>query len=169
MKKSVAGFLLGGILGTALGIAIGFFIFPYVFPPPEAAETLMVDEASALVATGRFIHANPSDPVHYGSGRVSVYEGTVFLEADFEVGAGPDFHVYLVAAESIRDASAFEAAENINLGKLRAFKGSQNYVIPESVNLADYPSVVIWCKQFAVLISPADLEFEVEPVSAGAS
>ena len=160
MKRSVTGFLFGGILGTALGIAIGFFIFPYVFPPPAAMETLSTEEQSVLVASGRFIHANPSDPVHYGSGKVSVYEGTVFLEADFEVGAGPDFHVYLVASEQVRASADVEAADFVDLGKLRAFKGSQKYAVPEGVNLADYPSVVIWCMKFAVLISPADLEFE---------
>ena len=160
MKRSLTGFLFGGILGTALGIAIGFFIFPYVFPPPAAIETLSAEEQSALVASGAFIQANPSDPVHYGSGKVSVYEGTVFLEADFEVGAGPDFHVYLVAREEVRASADVEAANFIDLGRLRAFKGSQKYAVPEDVNLADYPSVVIWCMKFAVLISPADLEFE---------
>ena len=160
MKQSVGSFLAGGVLGTALGIAIGFFIFPYVFPPPEAMETLAAKEQSVLVASGMFIHANPADPVHYGSGRVSVYEGTVFLEADFEVGAGPDFHVYLVAKQEVREAADVEASNFIDLGKLRAFKGSQNYTIPEDVELADYPSIVIWCLKFAVLISPADLEFE---------
>jgi hypothetical protein len=46
---------------------------------------------SKLVASGAFIHANPSDPVHYGKGKVSVYEHTVFIEPDFEVGPGPAF------------------------------------------------------------------------------
>jgi hypothetical protein len=45
----------------------------------------------------------------------------------------------------------------VDLGRLRAFKGSQRYAIPAGVNLKDYPSVVIWCEQFSVLISPADL------------
>ena len=160
MKRSVIGFLIGGVLGTALGFAIGIFVFPYLFPPPAAIETLSAEEQSVLVASGQFIHANPSDLIHYGSGKVSVYEDTVFLEADFEVGAGPDFYIYLVAAENIRQAADFEAAESVSLGKLRAFKGSQKYAVPEGVNLADYPSVVIWCLQFSVLISPADLEFE---------
>ena len=31
---------------------------------------------------------------------------------------------------------------------------------PAGVNLKDFPSVVIWCEQFSVLISPADLKFE---------
>jgi hypothetical protein len=41
--------------------------------------------------------------------------------------------------------------------RLRAFKGSQRYAIPAGVKLADYPSIVIWCARFEVLISPADL------------
>ena len=48
----------------------------------------------------------------------------------------------------------------IDLGKLRAFEGSQKYSIPKGVDLKEYPSVVIWCVQFGVLISPADLAFE---------
>lgn len=47
----------------------------------------------------------------------------------------------------------------IDLGKLRAFKGSQTYSIPAGLNLRNYSSVVIWCAEFGVLISPADLEF----------
>ena len=48
----------------------------------------------------------------------------------------------------------------VDLGRLRAFKGSQKYGIPAGVDLKAYPSVVIWCALFGVLISPADLEFE---------
>jgi hypothetical protein len=45
----------------------------------------------------------------------------------------------------------------VDLGGLRSFKGSQRYPIPEGVDLAKYPSVVVWCERFGVLISPADL------------
>jgi hypothetical protein len=48
----------------------------------------------------------------------------------------------------------------VDLGQLRAFKGSQNYAIPAGLDLGQYKSVVIWCEHFSVLISPADLEFE---------
>src|SRR5688572_31729987 len=104
MWRWLATFLLGGVLGTAFGVALGFFLFPFVFPPPEAAEQLITSEHGKLVATGEFIHANPSDPVHYGKGKVSVYEGVVYLHDDFEVGPGPAFHVYLVPDANIRDA-----------------------------------------------------------------
>jgi hypothetical protein len=45
----------------------------------------------------------------------------------------------------------------VDLGRLRSFKGSQRYEIPAGVDLKQYPSLVIWCEAFSVLISPADL------------
>lgn len=157
--RLVTTFAFGGLLGMALGIGIGFFVFPFVFPPPEASETLSTSATSRPVATGTFVHANPNDPIHYGSGRVSVYEDTVFLEPDFEVGPGPAYRVYLVAKAEIRRSADVGDADFVDLGQLRAFKGSQNYPVPDTVDLADYPSVVIWCEAFSVLISPADLRF----------
>jgi hypothetical protein len=167
--RGFAIFFLGGVLGTGFGIALGFFFFPYVFPPPPAMEQLTQADVATLaprgppkpavapVATGAFIHANPSDPVHWGRGKVSVYERTVFLEPDFEVGPGPAFHVYLVPNANVRNAAAVNDAMFIDLGRLRAFKGSQRYVIPAGIDLKNYPSVVIWCERFGVLISPSDL------------
>jgi hypothetical protein len=155
--RGLVNFALGGVVGTGSGVALGFFIFPYVFPPPPAAEQLTDAERSRLVASGTFIHANPSDPVHYGKGRVSVYERTVFLESDFEVGPGPAFHVYLVPKASIHASSDLKDVMFVDLGGLRTFKGSQRYSIPAGVSPKDYHSVIIWCERFGVLISPADL------------
>lgn len=176
-------FLFGGVLGTGFGMVLGFFLFPFVFPPPPAAEQLTdADRApaaiagapaattspaasgaqgpaaqSTLVSGGTFIHANPSDPIHWGKGKVSVYERAVFLEPDFEVGPGPAFHVYLVPKSNIRREADVSNTMYVDLGRLRAFKGSQRYPIPAGVDLKNYPSVVIWCERFSVLISPADL------------
>jgi hypothetical protein len=155
--RGLAIFVLGGVLGTGFGIALGFFLFPFVFPPPPASESLSEADRARLVATGTFIHANPSDPIHWGRGKVSVYERAVFLEPDFEVGPGPAFHVLLVPKAQIRNSADVKDAMYVDLGGLRAFKGSQRYAIPAGVNLKDYPSVVIWCERFSVLISPADL------------
>ena len=155
--RGIAIFVLGGVLGAGFGVALGFFIFPYVFPPLAAAEQLADTERSKFVASGTFIHANLSDPVHFGKGRVSVLERTVFLESDFEVGSGPAFHVYLVPKASIRSTSDVKDVMFVDLGGLRAFKSSQRYAIPVGVNLKDYQIVIIWCERFGVLISPADL------------
>ncbi len=159
MWRWIAIFLTGGILGSAFGVAVGFFAFPYVFPPPEAMDRLTPEEQTTVVARGSFIHANPSDPIHYGMGSVTVYDEVVFLGPDFEVGPGPAFHVYLVPKAEIRETADVAATMFVDLGRLRAFKGSQKYPVPAGVDLRDYPSVVIWCAQFGVLISPADLQF----------
>jgi hypothetical protein len=159
MGRLILVFLFGGVLGISAGIAVGLFLFPYIFPPPPAAETLTSEERTRVLARGTFIHADPSDPIHYGSGKVTVYEGTVFLEPDFKVGPGPKYHVYLVPKEAIRSSADVRGTSYVDLGRLRSFEGSQRYPIPAAVDITTYPSVVIWCEQFGVLISPADLDF----------
>jgi hypothetical protein len=124
-------------------------------PPTQAAPAPAV---AVPLATGTFIHANKSDPVHWGKGKVSVYQRAVFLEPDFEVGPGPAFHVFLVPKSSIRSSSEMKDVMYVDLGRLRSFKGSQRYPIPDGINLKNYPSVIIWCERFGVLISPADLK-----------
>jgi hypothetical protein len=151
--------LLGGVLGTGFGFGLGIFAFPYLFPPPAGTDELTAEERTDLVAQGTFVHANPSDPIHYGKGRVSVYERTVFLEQDFQVGPGPAFHVYLVPRTAVRASDDVAETMYVDLGPLRAFEGAQKYTVPDGVSLVEFPSVVIWCEKFGVLISPADLIF----------
>ena len=158
--RGLAIFLLGGVLGTGFGVALGFFLFPFVFPPPPAMEQLSDADRAVPVASGTFIHANPSDPIHWGKGKVGVFRNAVFLEGDFEVGPGPKYHVYLVPKASVRREADVKDTMFVDLGRLRAFKGSQRYAVPAGVDLAKYASVVIWCEQFSVLISPADLSFQ---------
>jgi len=158
MRRSIIAFILGALLGTAVGLAIGLLVFPFVFAPPPATESLAPDERTRVLAKGQFIHADPSDPVHYGKGGVSVYEKTVFLEPDFEVGPGPAYHVYLVPKTGIK-SSPDVGTDIIDLGRLRSFAGSQKYAIPAGTALGAHQSVVIWCKAFGVLISPAELAF----------
>ena len=156
--QSLAIFLAGAVLGTGFGVALGFFLFPYIFPPPPAAEQLTTaDHANAVLAQGRFIHANPSDLIHWGRGSASVRADSVFLGEDFQVGPGPKFHVYLVPRAQIRSSGDLQGQMFVDLGRLRSFKGSQRYAIPAGIDLAKYQSVIIWCEQFSVLISPADL------------
>lgn len=159
MKNFIIGILIGGVLGVVGGFAGGIFVFPYLFPPPPVNESVDSATSSEIVATGSFIHANPSDPVHYGKGRVSVYPKLVHLETDFEVGPGPKFHVYLVPDADITPSTRVQDSMFVDLGRLKAFTGSQNYPIPDGVDLDEFKSVVIWCEQFDVLISPAALKF----------
>jgi predicted small secreted protein len=161
MWKTILAFLIGGLLGVAAGFALGIFVYPYIFLADiVATERVEGIAAKRVAARGTFIHANPSDPIHYGKGQVTVYDGLVHLEADFEVGPGPKFHVYLVPEKKVVPSTNVAQTMYVDLGRLKAFKGSQNYPVPQGVNLANYGSVVVWCEQFGVLISPAELKFE---------
>ena len=160
MKKYLALFVVGGLVGMAGGFALGVFVYPFLFLADIVATEKVEDRADRkTVATGTFIHANPGDPIHYGRGKVTVYRDLLHLESDFEVGPGPKFHVYLVPDSNVVPSTNVARTMYVDLGRLKAFKGSQNYPIPPGIDLARYPSVVIWCEQFGVLISPAALKF----------
>ena len=161
MKKSIVIFLVGSVLGTAAGFALGIFVYPYIFLADIVAADKVEDKAARkVVATGMFIHANPRDPIHYGKGKLTVYDNLVHLDGDFEVGPGPKFHVYLVPDANVTPSTLVAKTMFVDLGRLKAFKGSQNYPVPAGVDPRKYGSVVIWCEQFGVLISPAALKFQ---------
>jgi hypothetical protein len=158
MKRIIFAFLIGGFLGTGVGFIVGIFVYPFVFQADIVAQEALPDRtAQTLVASGRFVHANPSDPLHYGKGDVQVYDDLVRLGEHFEVGPGPKFHVYLVPLDDVTPDTEIEKTMYVDLGRLRAFKGSQNYRIPPGLDLSAYKYVVIWCEHFSVLISPAKL------------
>lgn len=157
MQRLVVGLFIGGVVGTGFGFALGILVFPYLFPPPEVNEPLMDIAEREVLARATFIHANRSDPIHYGQGTATIYADLVRLEADFEVGPGPKFHVYLVPLAEVTPQTEVENTMYVDLGRLKAFSGSQNYPVPVGTDLADFGSVVIWCEQFNVLISPATI------------
>ena len=67
--------------------------------------------------------------------------------------------MYLVPDANVTPETDVEATMFVDLGRLKSFAGSQNYAIPSGINLADYPSVIVWCEQFNVLISPAKIDY----------
>jgi hypothetical protein len=169
MTRLFIGLIAGAIGGTLFGFSLGIFIYPFWFLQEPAMERLTQSSTRIAVAQGSFVHVNTSDPIHWGKGSTTVYrEGeagaVVFLHDDFEVGPGPRFHVYLVDHANVKGGDDFEGSRHIDLGRLRAFKGSQVYQVPAGTDLAAFKSVVVWCKEFGVLISPASLRREPLPV-----
>lgn len=153
-------FLVGGILGASAGFMLGIFFYPFIFlADVTVMEKVAGREAKTVVAKASFIHANPSDPVHYGKGSATVFSDLVHLEPDFEVGPGPRYHVYLSPRAGIKRSADFDIGASLDLGRLKAFKDSQSYPVPAGTDLTRFKSLVIWCKQFNVLVSPADLTF----------
>jgi hypothetical protein len=157
MKRFFSGLFFGLVLGAMGGFVGGVFVFPFLFPPPPVNEVVVDKTETDVRARGTFIHADPADPIHYGSGEVTVYDDLLHLEPDFKVGPGPKYHVYLVPEADVTPETRVQDTMFVDLGRLKAFTGSQNYTVPDGVDLRHFKSVVIWCEQFNVLIAPAAL------------
>jgi hypothetical protein len=48
----------------------------------------------------------------------------------------------------------------VELGRLKADKGNQNYEVPPGADVEGARSVIIWCRQFSVLFATARLSEE---------
>ena len=71
---------------------------------------------------------------------------------DFSVRNGPDLFVYLSP-----DPNGY-ADGAINLGELKATDGAFNYAIPPDIDIAQFRSAIVWCKQFSVEFASAPLD-----------
>jgi hypothetical protein len=163
MRQRTAGLVVGAILGSVLGFGLGLSAYPALFqthwggPPGQPAA------GGPAVAEGSFTHADPRDPVHYGAGSLTLSPGLLQLGADFEVGPGPGFRLYLVPLAEVGPDTRVDETMFVDLGPLQAFSGAQGYAVPAGLHLADYPSAAVWSTHFNVLISAAALR----PVPGG--
>jgi hypothetical protein len=110
------------------------------------------NETSDLLLTGSFVGVG--DGIHDAQGIAKVIPieggGNVLRLEDLIVTNGPDLYVYLSTDKS--------ASDFVNLGRLKANIGNQNYQIPEGTDITKYDTVLIWCRAFSVLFGSADLK-----------
>lgn len=164
MKKTIAAFIIGGLLGFGGGAGAMLIAFPFLFPPPQVDERVSSFAAEEVVATGAFREdAAGQDAAHWGRGSLKVYraeDGGYLLElqGDFEVGAGPNFWIYLNAAAGIDDEDDFAAdGGRVKIAKLKSFAGSQVYRL-SGENFDGAKAVTIWCETFGQYIASADVK-----------
>ena len=104
------------------------------------------------IMTGSFIGAG--DGFHNAEGLarvISLADGSTILRLEnFKSTNGPNVHLYLATDKT--------ATNFIDLGRLKANNGNQNYDIPHGTDLAKYNMVLIWCKDFSVLFGSAQLK-----------
>ncbi len=115
------------------------------------------DTNSRVLWTGTFVGVG--DGVHDAQGLAKIIPlengGNILRLEDLVVTNGPDLYVYLSTDEG--------ASDFVDLGRLKANIGNQNYPISDGTDLTKYNTVLIWCKAFSVLFGSADLE----PTTAG--
>ena len=114
-------------------------------------------QTAKVLAKGELHNADKT-----GSGTVTLYQladgKRVLRLTNFAVNNGPDLHVRLIAAKDAKDTASVAKADHVELGKLKGNKGSQNYDVPEKVDLDKYKVVSIWCNRFSVNFAAAPLK-----------
>lgn len=134
-----------------IGVPLAWYLGSPLFITTQLNEEPAVGGSS--VSSGLFQGA---DEFHFGSGRASVVasaDGSLRVRFDdFAVRNGPDLFVYLSPDPNGAITGATE------LGALKASEGAFEYILPPGTDPAAIKSVVIWCKQFAVLFAHAPVE-----------
>ena len=136
-------------------------------PDKVMDEPMGLLETPAVIARGSFRDA---DAVHRGAGAATLYrladDRHLLRLENFRVTNGPKLVVYLAVHPDPQ--SAADVLEGfVSLGELKGNVGSQNYAVPDGIDVSGYRSTVIWCELFDVLFSSAPLA--ISPVdSAGA-
>jgi hypothetical protein len=109
------------------------------------------NETNDYLLIGSFVGVG--DGIHDAQGvaKVIPIEGgsNVLRLEDLVVTNGPDLYVYLSTDKSSSDF--------VNLGRLKANIGNQNYPIPDGTDMTKYDTVLIWCRAFSVLFGSAEL------------
>ncbi len=119
--------------------------------PPAAATTL---------AAGTFIKHE-----HATSGQAEVVrlpDGKHQLVLrELATSDGPELRIWL-SNQPVVDGEAgwtlFDDGKWVDLGQLKATHGTHVYDIPDGTDIAEYTSVTIWCRRFAVSFGAAALK-----------
>ena len=109
------------------------------------------EQKPVVEKTGTFTGVSPKT----GSGSVSLVKnpnGTymVRLEDDFAVQSGPALYVAFANGTEVDHDTLFAA--------LKETSGQQEYIVPSEVDPVKYTNVVIYCEEFSVTFSTAELK-----------
>jgi Electron transfer DM13 len=146
----IASHLFVGIVSFALGI----YVLPILVAPsgPSSGEIQRIAGAAQYTAEFRR-DLEGSDFLHWGEGKVSITPRSVAFEG--KLAPGPDYKLYLVPefVETKDDFTRVKSA-SVRAGDIRTF---ENFVVqlPESIDVARYSAVVVWCESFSMFITAA--------------
>mgnify|MGYP002780608662 CR=1 FL=1 len=151
MKALILAALSIGTTAIALGTSLA----------PSAAlltnaPTAVVSVLSLAQAPGQFVTVE-QDHATTGTASIVTANGQQYLEFDaaFDTARGPAVEVILYKGPAVPVNIA--EGDYITLAPLQSFSGAQRYPIPAGVNVSDYQTVGIWCRQFNVTFGYAPI------------
>lgn len=155
MKRMALIALLGShVVALGLGFALGVYALPILIAPPAptAAEVQGAEGAGGYM--GQFRRdLKDSDALHWGEGTVTVRARSIGLVG--ELAPGPDYKLYLSKTFIETEADFLRLKpELVRVGDVKTFK---NFLVPvpESIDVAQYSTVIVWCESFRQFITAA--------------
>ena len=137
---------------TAVSLAPGLTFTSQQLATPSAHATPMI--LALKSAQGQFLTA--AKPTQ-GNVNIKSIDGKKYLHLDssFSTSNGPQVEVLLH-----QDAvpQAYNSSNYISLGEIKSFQGEQWYELPADIDLSNYQSVSIWCREFDVTFGYATLQ-----------
>ncbi len=175
------------LIGVILVLAVvALTVVAAIFKPWLLFVNVEVDDALPIVPTpsasqpaapaGPTPTATPDpQPVQLSAGQLISHEhettgsariiqnpdgSRVLALENLSTSSGPDVRVWLAASPVVSGFDGWYLADDagyVDLGPLKGNLGNQLYEIPADVDLSQYPSLYLWCEQFAVSFGAASL------------
>ena len=139
---------------AAIGFALGIYILPILIAPKAPSSAEVKSLAGSARYSGQFRRdLRGSDLLHWGEGTVSVGPTAVALTG--RLTPGPDYKLYL-SPEFVDTREDFFKVKgrSVRLGDVKTF---ENFIVavPQSVNVSEYDTAVVWCETFSMFITAA--------------
>ncbi len=153
MKKSLL-LAVTHVLALAVGFALGIYALPILTAPPAPSAAEAAAQAGQAAYSGQFRRdLKDSDALHWGEGNVLVGQRSIALVG--KIAPGPDYKLYL-SPEFVETEAEFLRLKHrmLRVGEVKTF---ENFIVrvPESVDVARYNTVIVWCEAFGQFITAA--------------
>ena len=157
MKRLILGSLSVALISTAVAVTVD------AQKPIQNFSEQIVSQSDEMtvIKSGSF---QAGEHPTTGTVRLIRENGQHYLEFDndFQSDRGPDLFVVLHRSNDVigtTEAPTHSIAEGdyLTIAPLQSVRGTQRYVIPEAVDLSEYQSVAIWCRQFNATFGAASL------------
>ena len=152
--------ITSALLLTTIG---GVIIAPQVKANSLRESTQLI--AAKTTSANRFVSVGRYKTT--GGVKIITENGQRYLEFDraFATDNGPDLKVVLHRNSSV--GASLRERDYVAIAPLASFNGTQRYLIPNNIDLSQYASVAIWCRQFNVTFGYAELPDTANVLASG--
>ena len=116
----------------------------------------LADSPSRVIGHGTFESPDDKHEVTGGTSIIKDQQGHLYvvLDKSFQTTHGPALHVVL--GKEV-DPEIFTEDNSYDVAPLQKFEGAQRYQLPDTLDIENYKSVIIRCKQYKATFGIAEL------------